>query len=271
MIKETSEVFMTYGWPGIIALAIVAILVSLATWLIKKDNKNTGKSISEGFSGMTKVITEQNDKLLSAILTQNETNNKMITTIVSKSLDDAAKHNSEIHVDNRQRRIDVSKIIKSKVRYLLNKYNCDRTYILEFHNGKENLSGLSFLWYDMLYESVAKGVKPLHYIYRDQDISMLLPIIDDVNNNGGFKIFTSDELESIQKSSSTLYRKLRIDRQVEEAIIVGLYSETNMLLGFLVLEYEESFIPVEILDTEDIVSQGAAISALLDCPKDEKQ
>ena len=67
-----------------------------------------------------------------------------------------------------------------------------------------------------------------------------------------------------------LYRKLRIDRGVQEAIISALYSRDNILIGLLVLEYEDGvFIPIEVLDDEDIIAESNSIATLLDCSIDK--
>jgi hypothetical protein len=83
---------------------------------------------------------------------------------------------------------------------------------------------------------------------------------------GGYKIYTIEDIEALQDQSSILYRKLRIERGVQEAIISALYSQDNILIGLLVIEYEDGvFIPIEVLDDEDIISQANSIATLLDC------
>jgi hypothetical protein len=147
---------------------------------------------------------------------------------------------------------------------LLNRYNADRAFILEFHNSKQNMTGLSFLWFDMTFEEIAKGVHSIQSFWKDQESSQLLPVVNDVTDNDGFKIYSIDELEQLQKSSTVLYHRLRIERQLQEAIMVGLYDIDNTLIGLLILEYEYDFIPVEVLDREDIVATAASIAELLD-------
>ena len=87
---------------------------------------------------------------------------------------------------------------------------------------------------------------------------------------GGFKIYTTEDIEAIQESSSTLYRKLRIEQGVQEAIISALYSRDNILIGLLILEYDDGvFIPIEVLDDEDIIAEANSIATLLDCTPDK--
>ena len=122
----------------------------------------------------------------------------------------------------------------------------------------------------MTYEEIARGVKSIQPAWRDQEASQLDPIIDDMEEFGGFKIYTTEDIEAIQESSSTLYRKLRIEQGVQEAIISALYSRDNILIGLLILEYDDGvFIPIEVLDDEDIIAEANSIATLLDCTPDK--
>jgi len=263
-----SGVFDSYGIIGIIAILIVTFVIYFISNKIKKSNKETVTTISSGFEHMAQTLEKQNDKLLDAIISQNTgsqvLNEKILETIITKALKDKDIEDIEAHDENMQRRLQISEDIQQSIHDLLYKYNCDRVFILEFHNNKQNLSGLSFMWYDMQYEQVARGVNSLETLYRDQEASHLIPVITDINDNNGYKIYSVEDLEELQRTTPTLYRKLRIDRELEEAIMVGLYNKKNILIGILILEYETGFIPVEVLDEEDIVAEGRAIAKLLD-------
>lgn len=265
IINSISDIFIKFGWPGLIVIGIISgVLIVLNYFLFKKSDKQTNSHINKAFNDIVSKITEQNSKLFEAMIEQNKSNNEALSAILLKALETNSKNNVEKHNKCIQTRLDISKIVNNKVRDLLNKYNADRAFIVELHNNKQNLSGLSFVWFDMLYEVVAKGIPPIHHLYKDQDASMILPLIEEINSNNGYKIFTLEDLESLQKTSSVLYRRLRIERQLDEAIIVGLYDTNNILIGMLILEYEQSFIPHEVLDIDDILGQAAAISTLID-------
>lgn len=264
MVDTLSDILVAFGWPGFIIFLLICGAIYLLGFFIKKNNDKTSKSINEGFSKMTDSMSCQNEKLMNAILDQNAKNNEILSKLIYSTLEQRDKDRENKHNASIQQRIDVSKIIQTKVHDLLNKYSADRAFILEFHNSKQNMSGLSFLWYDMVYEEVAKGKPVINVEYKDQDISALLPIIEDINENGGYKIFYRGDLDNMYEKSSVMYYRLRVERQLDEAIMVGLYSEKNRLLGILILEYENDLIPVETIDLEDIISQSAAIATLLD-------
>ena len=271
-LKVLGDIAIAVGIDGLVMIAIIAGAIGFFWYKINKSSNKTVRSLENGFNRMTETIAAQNDKLFEALVEQNKENSQFLKTVVMGALQDKSSSDFTTHADNLDYRLKISNVIATKIHDLLNRYNADRAFILEFHNSKQNLSGLSFLWYDMVYEEIAKGVNLIQSGYKDQEVSTLLPIINDINNNGGYKIYYIDDLENLQKTSMALYHRLRVERQLTEAIMVGLYSSSNRLLGILVLEYEEdSFIPVEVLDSEDIVATATSIATLLDCSSSIKE
>lgn len=59
------------------------------------------------------------------------------------------------HTENIDKRLEISPKINFILEKLLVSTKCDRTFVLEFHNGTDNLSGLPFLYADMTYEEIA--------------------------------------------------------------------------------------------------------------------
>ena len=258
------EVFVKYGWPGLICLIAGGVLLICINKWMKKGTKENISALNEGFTNLTNSISNQNSILVDAIVQQNRTNTELMLSVIDTALKRHDKQCQRDYDKNLEIRKEVSIRIKTKMHDLLNRYNADRAFILEFHNSKQNMTGLSFLWFDMTFEEIAKGVHSIQSFWKDQEASQLLPVVNDVTDNDGFKIYSIDELEQLQKSSTVLYHRLRIERQLQEAIMVGLYGIDNTLIGLLILEYEYDFIPVEVLDREDIVATAASIAELLD-------
>lgn len=265
-ISDIANVFEKFGWPGLLILGLGFGLYYLIKYLLNKSTTSTNKTLSDGFTDLSKSMKEQNEKLLEAIIKQSEESTKTVGKVLDTVLTEKSGKDKQDHDDRMNYRKDISKIIRTKMKDLLNRYNGDRIFVLEFHNCKENVVGMPFYWADMTYEEIAKGVKSIQPAWRDQEASQLDPIIDDMEEFGGFKIYTTEDIEALQDLSSILYRKLRIERGVQEAIISALYSRDNILIGLLVIEYEDGvFIPVEVLDDEDIIAEANSIATLLDC------
>lgn len=269
MTETVASIMNTYGWPGLLAVVVVVALFFVFKYFIgdianniKKSNEKTSTDINNGFENLSNKLI---DKLVDTQDKQMEKFSEMFKTTVSLALDNKAAQTAVAHNNSFDARFELSKLIKSKVKELLNRFNADRAFILELHNSKENRAGLAFIWYDMVYEEIARGVTSITSLYRDQEASQLLPIIYDINDSSGFKIYSTSDLEALQNTSSTLYHRLRIERRLNEAIMVGLYSQDNILLGILVLEYEDtSCITVENLDIADIVGESRIIANALD-------
>ena len=269
-ITALANIFEKFGWPGLLITGAGFGLYHLIKHLLNKTTSSTNKALSDGFTDLSKSMKEQNEKLLEAIIKQSEESSKTVGKVLDSVLTEKSGKDKQSHDNRMNYRKGISKVIRTKMKDLLNRYNADRIFILEFHNCKENVVGMPFYWADMTYEEIARGVKSIQPAWRDQEASQLDPIIDDMEEFGGFKIYTTEDIEAIQESSSTLYRKLRIEQRVQEAIISALYSRDNILIGLLILEYDDGvFIPIEVLDDEDIIAEANSIATLLDCTPDK--
>ena len=270
IVKEASDVYATYGVTGLIVLISLTVGYFGLKKVFEKSKTSTTSAIENSFSKMSETLSEtikeQNDKILDAFITQSNKNNETMHEVLMKALSDKSANDNIAHAQSINRRIKISSKVQQKVNNLFYSFNCDRAFILEFHNNKQNLTGLSFVWYDMVYEAVAKGFYTLQNSYKDQEISQLIPVIDAVNDGGGYAHLLLEDLENLKYESTALYNRLRVERQLTEALLVGLYDSTNSMIGLLILEYEDGFLPVEkVVDYDDLVSEANAIATLLDC------
>jgi hypothetical protein len=88
----------------------------------------------------------------------------------------------------------ISTPIQAKINHLKDFYRSSRVSVFEFHNSLVNLNGLPFKWYDLIYESVARGVHAVSYETRNMPFNILLPIITKVEN-GNTVLFNKDDIE----------------------------------------------------------------------------
>lgn len=270
VVKEATDIYATYGVTGLIVLIVLTIGYFGLKKLFEKSKNSTTSAIENSFTKMSETLSEtikeQNDKILDAFIIQSNKNNETMHEVLMKALSDKTVNDNIAHAQSINRRIKISSKVQQKVNNLFYSFNCDRAFILEFHNNKQNLTGLSFVWYDMVYEAVAKGFYTLQNVYKDQEISQLIPVIDAVNDGGGYAHFLLEDLENLKYESTALYNRLRVERQLTEALLVGLYDSNNSMIGLLVLEYEDGFLPVEkAVDYDELLSEANAIATLLDC------
>lgn len=270
VVKEATDIYATYGVTGLIVLIALTIGYFALKKVFEKSKNSTTSAIENSFTKMSETLSEtikeQNDKILDAFIIQSNKNNETMHEVLMKALSDKSTNDNIAHAQSINRRIKISSKVQQKVNNLFYSFNCDRAFILEFHNNKQNLTGLSFVWFDMVYEAVAKGFYTLQNSYKDQEISQLIPVIDAVNEGGGYAHFLLEDLENLKYESTALYNRLRVERQLTEALLVGLYDSNNSMIGLLVLEYEDGFLPVEkAVDYDELLSEANAIATLLDC------
>lgn len=263
-ISDILTIFETFGFPGIIALCIILIL----WYLIQRGQKQAKSNIDKGFEQLTTAIISNNDKLLEAITESNKQTQSQLFDIINKSMDKSLtshdKMKSEQHTQSLLRRLEVSEYISDILWELMTHYNAQRTVLIEFHNSKENLNGLSFLWYDIQYEKQEKGVSTISHKCRNLQASNLLPIIKMVNNSpSNIAILHEEDIEAIYEKSTVLYNQFK-EINVNHIIYCGIYSEENALIGMIALEYQEGHpYHEDMVNLFDIKEKASTIALLL--------
>lgn len=258
-----SEVLMEYGWPGLIVIVAASIIILVLNYFLNKKEKKSTKIINDGFDKLTNTIVDQNTKMIELFAESNKANQHLLEEVIAKAIKDNDEKKIQDHRESMDKRFEVNKAIKHTVHDLRNRYNADRAYILEFHNSKENINGLSFLWFDMVYEEIAKGVKSVQAGVQNYDASTLTPVIKDLEEDG-YVIYTEEDIKSFWNKSSLIAYNLTSNVQVRESIVLAIHNHDNKLVALLVLEYEDSGIPMNILDLGDLKEECGGISKLLE-------
>lgn len=258
-----SEVLIEYGWPGLIVIVVASIIILVLNYFLNKKEKKSTEIINDGFDKLTNTILGQNTKMIEAFAESNKENQHLLGEVIAKAIKDNDEKKIQDHRESMDRRLDANKGIKCTVHDVRNRYNADRAYILEFHNSKENINGLSFVWFDMVYEEIDKGVKSVQALVRDYDASLLAPVIKDLEDDG-YVIYTEEDIKSFCDKSSVIARNLTDIVQVRESIVLAIHNHDNKLVALLVLEYENSGIPMNILNLVDLKEECGGISKLLE-------
>lgn len=93
-------------------------------------------------------------------------------------IDKAMQMYEKMEIENREFRKQNDPIIRNDLRQAMYELNAIRASVLEFHNGKENPSGLGFLYVDMTYDQHREGYASITNGYQDVNLSWLnLPTI----------------------------------------------------------------------------------------------
>ena len=264
MLDNILEFFNNYGWPGVVTVTLILVIY----WLITQNDKSTKNTITNGFNNLATSISNQNEHLINSIAHSNEKTQIELLNLVKTTLterDNAIKSNHDKSLD---RRFMISGEIGNILWDTMNLYNCQRAVVMEFHNSKENLNGLSFLWYDIQYEKQQRDVVSISGKARNLQASNIVPIINRVNSTpGNILILNSDDIEKIYDESTVLYSQLK-ELNVEHIIYCGIYSSDNKLIGLVALEYQKNHpYHEDLINLLDIKERTAKIAQLLQFSK----
>lgn len=264
MLNNILEFFNNYGWPGIVAIVLIIVIY----WLITQKDKSTKDTITTGFDKLATSISNQNEHLIDSITHSNEKTQEELLNLVKTTLSERDSTIKSNHDKSLDRRFMISKEIDNILWDTMNLYNCQRAIVIEFHNSKENLNGLSFLWYDVQYEKQQRDVISISNKARNLQASNIVPIINRVNSTpGNIIVLNSDDIEKIYDESTVLYSQFK-ELNVEHVIYSGIYSSNNKLIGLIALEYQKNHpYHEDIINLLDIKERTAKIAQLLQFSK----
>lgn len=218
--------------------------------------KNGLKDVS---AQLTNAIKEENKELIRGLNT-NQT--KLIDNQFNLFKDLIIQRDIE-HQDKLNTRDTVSTPIQNKINHLKDFYKASRVCVFEFHNSLVNLNGLPFKWYDVIYESISRGVHPISYETKNMPSNILTPIITEINE-GEIALFNSENIENFYNQSSVLYDFCQ-RKKINDLIVAPLMNKNMQLFGLLTLEYSnENHLDTDNLIIDDLELEAHAISTLLE-------
>lgn len=246
-----------YGYGGLVISILISLLFIFLPYLFKKNNKEIKDGLENVASSLTEAIKEENKELISGL---NDSQTKLIDNQFELMRNIMVGQKTE-HDRNLKTRDTISTPIQNKINHLKDFYRSSRTSVYEFHNSLVNLNGLPFKWYDVIYESVTKGVPAISYEIKNMPYNILNPITAKVMT-GDTILFTKEDIESFYDQSSVLY-DFCIRHNINELVVAPLLNKDTMLIGLLVLEYSESN-HFGNIDIEELELEAHAISTLLE-------
>ena len=250
------KIFSEYGWPGIIAIIVVLVIY----YLVSRKEKKSIDSMNSGFTSLTNTITSQNEYLVKAITTSNEKTQDRLFNLINKTIASQDEIKAGIHNYSIGKRLTVSEEVDEVLFELLNMTHAQRTVLIEFHNSKENLDGLAFLWYDIQHEKQQKGIDSISAKARNLAATNIRPIIKKVNNSKTHIVYLNPEdIEELYNESTVLYSYFK-EINVNHAIYCGIYNyDTNELRGLVAIEFQEGHPYIEELVNEFDIKEKCSV------------
>ena len=264
MFEFFSKMIEEFGGLGL----VIIILGGLLYFLITRSDKKAEKSITDLSENISTTLASQNKDLLNTLTSSNNQMQNNLIKLIEKTMNIRDQNATNLHNASMNHRMDISDKMQKMLFEMMNFYHARRCGVMEFHNHTKNLNDLSFLWYDLSYESMQRNVTPISGQVKNIQLSIISPVMLDIINNDGIVVYRSSEIKLLEQRSPVLYDNLKNKINVSNIIYAGLYGSNNTLIGIVFLEYNDFFkYPEDIIDLHDIKERASGISQLLEFKK----
>ena len=250
----------TYGYSGLALSILIIVLFLFLPYLMRKNNKDMKEELKDVTATLTQAIKDENKELISGL---KENQSKLIDNqfelVKNLLVDQKLEHEKNLHI-----RDNISGPIQAKINHLKDFYRCSRASVFEFHNSLVNLNGLPFKWYDLIYESIARGIHSISMDTKNMPFNILSPIIKEIQD-GDIAIFDKSGIEKFYNQSSVLYDICINKNHVTGLIVAPLLNKDNQLVGILTLEYSfDNSLDAQNIDISELELESHSISTLLE-------
>ena len=175
-----------------------------------------------------------------------------VERVTTESINSADKDKETKHLENLELRKEMQPQIYAILGTFLEKTRADRAFIVELHNGSNNLNGVPFLHGSVTYDKSREGLEPIDEDYQNLSLSRFsMSTYLHVNYN---YIGSVEKLSTIDKK---LAAKL-VSNDVKYIAVMTLHNGTNEWGWFGLIYNRETDIPSEkdILNEMMVTSQS---------------
>ena len=175
-----------------------------------------------------------------------------VERVTTESINSADKDKETKHLENLELRKEMQPQIYAILGTFLEKTRADRAFIVELHNGSNNLNGVPFLHGSVTYDKSREGLEPIDEDYQNLSLSRFsLSTYLHANYN---YIGSVEKLSTIDKKLAT---KL-VSNDVKYVAVMTLHNGTNEWGWFGLIYNRETDIPSEkdILNEMMVTSQS---------------
>lgn len=175
-----------------------------------------------------------------------------VEKVTTESINSADKDKETKHLENLELRKEMQPQIYATLGTFLEKTRADRAFIIELHNGSNNLNGVPFLHGSVTYDKSREGLEPIDEDYQNLSLSRF-SMSTYLHANYSY-MGSVEKLSTIDKKLST---KL-ISNDVKYVAVMALHNGSNEWGWFGLLYNRETDIPSEkeILNEMMVASQS---------------
>lgn len=176
---------------------------------------------------------------------------------MEKSIDAAEKNKELTHIRDLENRREVQPQIYSVLDNLLESTKADRAFIIELHNGSQNINGVPFLHGTVTYERVREGVENIDEEYQNLSLSRFESSIYMHNN-----LHFVGSVKDLAKIDKKIAAKLT-SNQVSYVAVTTLHDGEKEWGWFGILYGEGSKIPSKEKMLNELLISSQTISGIL--------
>lgn len=175
-----------------------------------------------------------------------------VERVTTESINSADKDKETKHLENLELRKEMQPQIYAILGTFLEKTRADRAFIVELHNGSNNLNGVPFLHGSVTYDKSREGLEPIDEDYQNLSLSRF-SMSTYLHANYNY-IGSVEKLRTIDKKLAT---KL-VSNDVKYVAVMTLHNGTNEWGWFGLIYNRETDIPSEkdILNEMMVTSQS---------------
>lgn len=243
LVQSLVDFFNNYGWPGMLFIITLGLIVLIIKYLNKKADKRE--------QDLANQLVSANEQLANQLVStftkieedrtnhSREIEHQLIETIKT-TITGHYKSEQQNHLDSEEHRINMTRDVSQKLFDMLRQFNAQRASIMELHNGGVNLNGLSFIRYDITYEKQDRGVKPIMQSMQGVQTSVMQVVFDDImKSEHNVVIYNKEDVDHLwDRGATSLHSSLTSIRNVEYIVYAGIFNDDNLLYGLLALEYQ---------------------------------
>ncbi len=255
-METFGTIFESYGLTGVFVVLIGMILFFIIKYYGQKLTDNMSTGLERIGEKLTYQISEQNKQLTATIIEQDK---QLLQYFINEKKNEQVRHNKMV-----EEKEDLAVDINDYVTVINEVHNAQRTYILEFHNHNENLSGTPFVKFTCKYEWYDRKIYPTYVPFlgslNDVAFAAIAQVFKDVRNSSNHCILYND-LDTFGNKNPSLYYYI-VKNTTKSLIFKGLYDKNNILIAVIVLEYDH-IIQEENINFNKLHVQAAEITQLI--------
>lgn len=154
-------------------------------------------------------------------------------------------------------------IIIKKLDSLITKYNADRAWIVEFHNGEHTFTGKSIQKFSETFEEAKKGISTEAVFTQGIPTSIFSKFFNALNENGFFYI---DSIQNVKPDNAVAQSILSFleARGIKSFISIAIKSIKGNFVGVLCLDGVNDSLNLSQGNIQDLIYTAANLAGYLE-------